>query len=225
MMYRFEEILVALDLSKTDDGLIKYALGVANVVEAKEVIFMHVASNQDLSSTVSTEDGKTTTVKEQIKSNITHTVGHFQSLAPNAKTVVEVLTGDPINIMLKASKEQKVDLIIVGRKSVGQGSGKVSRALARRALCAVLSVPFNAKLELKKVILPIDYSKFSKMAIEKAISLAKKRPDLEIICLNIYSLPQGFRSSGKTEEEFAQIMKKNAEKRYKYFLLGLGIFY
>jgi nucleotide-binding universal stress UspA family protein len=81
-----------------------------------------------------------------------------------------------------------------------------------------MSVPFNAKLELNKVILPIDYSKFSKMAIEKAIALSKKRPELEIICLNIYTLPQGYLSSGKSEEEFAKIMKQNAEKEYNHFM-------
>ena len=217
-MYRFKEILVALDLSKTDDNLIKYALGVANVVEAEEVIFMHVAVNQDLTEMVSDEQGESRSRKEVIKEKIAHVVNNYSVLAPNAKTIVEVLTGSPTDIMLKASKEQKVDLIIVGRKSVGQGSGKVSRELARKGLCAVLSVPFNAKLELKRVILPIDYSNFSKMAIEKAIALSKKRPDLEIICLNIFNLPQGYLSSGKSEEEFSQIMEKNAQKEYNHFM-------
>jgi nucleotide-binding universal stress UspA family protein len=217
-MYRFREILVALDLSKTDENMIKYAFGVANVVEAEEVIFMHVAQNQDLKETVQTEEGKSITRKEELKLKISNIVDHCHKIAPNTKAIVEVLTGDPITIMLKASKEQKVDLIMVGRKSVGEGSGKVSRSLARRALCAVMSVPFNAKLELNKVILPIDYSKFSKMAIEKAIALSKKRPELEIICLNIYTLPQGYLSSGKSEEEFAKIMKQNAEKEYNHFM-------
>ena len=56
------------------------------------------------------------------------------------------------------------------------------------------------------------------MAIEKAISLAKVRPELEIICLNIYTLPQGYLSSGKGEEEFGKIMKKNAEKQFNHFM-------
>ncbi|MFT6963897.1 MAG: hypothetical protein ACJAWV_003635, partial [Flammeovirgaceae bacterium] len=75
-MYRFREILVALDLSKTDENMIKYAFGVANVVEAEEVIFMHVAQNQDLKETVQTEEGKSITRKEELKLKISNIVDH-----------------------------------------------------------------------------------------------------------------------------------------------------
>ena len=216
-MYRFREILIALDLSSTDDKLIQYGLGVANVVEAEEVIFMHVAKDTDLTQLVE-EDGKKITLKEKYEKKINRTIEAYSKLISGVRTITEVVAGDPLTVMLQASKEQKVDLIIVGRKSVGEGSGKVSRALTRRALCSVLSVPFNAKAELKTVILPIDYSDFSKMAVEKAISFAKNRPEIEIICLNIYALPQGYLSSGKTEEEFAEIMKQNSEKRFNHFM-------
>ena len=217
MMYRFREILIALDLSDTDDKLIRYGLSVANVVEAEEVIFMHVAKDTDLTEMVE-EAGEKITLKEKYERKINKTINAYLKVSPNVRTITEVISGDPLTVMLQASKEQKVDLIIVGRKSVGEGSGKVSRALCRRALCSVMSVPYNAEPELKRILLPIDYSDFSKMAIEKAISFAKKRSDIEILCLNIYTLPQGYLSSGKSEEEFAAIMKKNSEKRYKHFM-------
>lgn len=217
-MYRFREILIALDLSETDTNLIQYSLSLANAVEAEEVIFMHVAKDTDLTEEVSNENGKQITLKEKYEHKINRIIDSFLDLAPNVKTVTEVLTGDPLTVMLKASKEQKVDLIVVGRKSVGEGSGKVSRSLTRRALCSVLSVPFNARPILKSIILPIDYSEFSQMAIERAIAFAKTRPEVEITCLNIYTLPQGYLSSGKTEEEFAEIMKQNSEKRYNHFM-------
>lgn len=217
-MYRFREILIALDLSSTDDNLIKYGLSVANVVDAEEVIFMHVAKDTDLTQVAEDEDGNRVTLKEKYEHQINKTINSYLKLSPNVRTITEVIAGDPLTVMLQASKEQKVDLIIVGRKSVGEGSGKVSRSLTRRALCSVLSVPFNAKAELKRVILPIDYSEFSRMAIEKAISFAKMRPDIEIICLNIYTLPQGYLSSGKSEDEFADIMRKNSEKRFNHFM-------
>lgn len=216
-MYRFREILIALDLSNTDDKLIQYGLGVANVVEAEEVIFMHVAKDTDLTQMVE-DEGKKITLKEKYENKINKTITSYLPLATNIRTITEVVAGDPLTVMLQASKEQKVDLIIVGRKSVGDGSGKVSRALTRRALCSVLSIPHNTKVELKTVVLPIDYSDFSKMAIEKAIAFARKRPNIEIVCLNIYALPQGYLSSGKTEEEFAEIMKKNSEKRFNHFM-------
>ena len=82
-MYRFREILIALDLSDTDDNLIKYGLGVANVVEAEEVIFMHVAKDTDLTKLVD-EEGQTT-LKEKYEEKINKIVNAYVKIAPNAR--------------------------------------------------------------------------------------------------------------------------------------------
>ncbi len=216
-MYKFDEILIALDTSKADENLIRYGYAIANLVDTKEIILMHV-SNQDMKAEVLDEQGNTTTLKSQISERIYNMATPIANENPDVKLVVEVISGDPLTALLKASKEQKVDLIIVGRKSVGQGSGKVARELTRRALCSVFSVPFNAKPKFERIVLPIDYSEFSKMSMNKAIALARKNPGIEIMPLSIYTLPTGYLQSGKTEEEFSAIMRKNTEKQFKHFI-------
>jgi nucleotide-binding universal stress UspA family protein len=84
----------------------------------------------------------------------------------------------------------------------------------------VLSLPQNAFPQFKKLLIPIDFSEFAYIALEKAINLAKKTP-IEIICLNVYTLPNGYLASGKSTSEFSAIMKKNAEKRFKHFIKDL----
>jgi nucleotide-binding universal stress UspA family protein len=214
-MYKFDEILIALDLSRTDENLIRYGFGAGDLLDAKEIILMHVSS-RNLQEAA--PDGSGKTLQETIEAQIQAMAAPFAAQYPHIKLVVEVESGDPLTAMLKASKEQKVDLIVVGRKSVGQGSGKVARELARRALCSVFSVPFNAKLKFDRLVMPIDYSEFSEMAMRQVLEMAHKRPSLEVVPLSIYSLPQGYLQSGKTEEEFAEIMLANTEKRFQHFI-------
>lgn len=216
-MYRFDEILIALDMSKADESLIRYGFGIAALVDTKEIILMHVSS-QNLKEEIKLDNGEVETVKYRLSNQIRGLAEPIAREHPTVQLAVEVLSGDPLTAMLKASKEQKVDLIIVGRKSVGQGSGKVARELTRRALCSVFSVPFSAKPKIKRIVLPVDYSDFSKMAMNKAIAIAKKNPGIEILPLSIYGLPTGYLQSGKTEEEFSAIMRKNTEKQYKHFI-------
>ena len=52
------------------------------------------------------------------------------------------------------------------------------------------------------------------------MNLARKVP-IQITCLNVYTLPNGYLASGKSTSEFSQIMKKNAEKRFKHFIKDL----
>lgn len=216
-MYKFNEILIALDLSKADENLIRYGFGVGNLVESKEIILAHVSS-QNLASENVQEDGSTISLQKEIENRIEKIARPIADAHPQITLVIKVLEGDPLGVMLKASKEQKVDLIIVGRKSVGQGSGKVARELARRALCSVFSVPFNVKLKFNRILLPVDYSEYSEMALKKALSLARNHPEMELLTLSIFTLPQGYLQAGKTEEEMKEIMKKNTQKKYNHFM-------
>ena len=54
--------------------------------------------------------------------------------------------------------------------------------------------------------------------MEEAISVSRKYEGIKIICQNVYTVPGGYHYSGKTYEEFAEVMRTNAEKEYKKFM-------
>ena len=69
--------------------------------------------------------------------------------------------------------------------------------------------------ELTKLLLPIDFSDYSKQALEYAIYISRSNQNkIELICLNVYQVPTGYHYSGKTYEAFAEIMKENAYKEF-----------
>ena len=100
------------------------------------------------------------------------------------------------------------------RKRAGdKNSGTLSTKLARKLPCSILFVPEGANPWYKKILVPIDFSENSKDAMDVAVAFGVANAMKEISCLHIYSVPNGYYKTGKSFEEFAEIMKGNAEKK------------
>jgi nucleotide-binding universal stress UspA family protein len=71
---------------------------------------------------------------------------------------------------------------------------------------------------LKRILVPSDFSDYSKDALEEAIMIANKYGNTEIICQNVFAVPSGYHFTGKTYQEFTAIMLSQAEISYKKFI-------
>ncbi len=212
-MYDLRKLLLSLDLSELDNHLIPYGFHVASLMGSQEVILMHVLSSKPK------KKGALPATRQEVEQYMDEKVRHFKSILPASVQVrIEVPSGDPLTELLEFGQKESIDLLVVGRKNITEGTGETSRKLARRALCSILRVPENASQRFKRILIPIDFSEFSVNALKRAIDLSHRVKDVEIMCLNIYELPNGYLASGKTEEEYAEIMQENARKRYKHFI-------
>jgi nucleotide-binding universal stress UspA family protein len=80
-------------------------------------------------------------------------------------------------------------------------------------------VPENTQKTLQNILVPVDFSTNSRMALEEAAVLSHKDPAYnEIVALHTYKLPSGFYKTGKTEEEFAAILLGHAQKKLSNFI-------
>ena len=84
-------------------------------------------------------------------------------------------------------------------------------------------LPHQSKTAISKILVPIDFSKNSADAMDVGIAFAAAAGITEIICLHVYSLPLGFYKTGKSEEEFAEIMRRNAEGDYTDFIKQINL--
>lgn len=116
-------------------------------------------------------------------------------------------------------------MVMVGSKDANNGGGTFTQRLARRAPCHVLTVPIGSSYqlkrthEIKKFLVPIDFSDYSRQALERAILIASRVKDpIEIICQNVYSVPSGYHYSGKSRDDFAKLMKKHAIENFADFV-------
>ena len=225
-MQPIRKILVALDHSSLDHELINYAQFFVNITEVSDVHFMHEVTF-NLSSSMKREfPNLEKDAIEQRKLEIVELIKlHFN---PNREVSYKLTITNEENKVkpfLATIKTEGTDMVMVGTKQINHGGGIFTLRLARRAQCHVLTVPIGSSTHLKRsnnykrILVPIDFSDHSKQALERAILMGSRIKDpVEIICQNVYTVPTGYHYSGKTREEFGELMKKHAMDKYKKFI-------
>lgn len=219
-MYQIKKIIVCLDQSEMDKTLVKFAAFIAKSNQSKKIYFTNIIRNLSIPKDVLSEfPNLINNMVEERKSQMKQVVK--ENLDPDLKinTSFVVREGQLSKKILKLASEKSADIILVGKKTTISGSGVITQRLARRASCSLLIVPENSSPKVKKILVPSDFSDYSRDALEEAIEITEKNGGKsDIICQNVYSVPSGYHFTGKTYEEFSEIMLMHAEVNYKKFI-------
>lgn len=210
-------VLVGLDLTEMDDSLIRFASMICKSFKAESANFIHVAKDLELPEEVIKEyNDVLTTVDEGIKHTIQKKINEHFKCSCNIE--ISVKEGNAVDKILRYAKIKNADLIILGRKQKLRGSGVVTQSIARKSPCNLFLIPERTEIKnLDKVLVPIDFSEHSHLAMEQALELADKH-QATVSCVNIYDVPGGYSKIGKTYEEFAEIMLGHAKKNFERFI-------
>ncbi|MBN7815919.1 universal stress protein [Algoriphagus pacificus] len=220
-MYLIKKLIVCLDQSPLDQTLVQYAEFIAQVNQTKKIYFVNVIKNLTIPKEVIEEfpnlvDNMINERKEAMETVVTENFKNTKGISLN----YVVKEGSLSKKILKLAEEKSADMILIGRKVELPGTGVASQRLARRASCSLLIVPEGTVPKLTKLLVPSDFSDYSKDALEEAIMIAEKhgKNKMEIVCQNVFSVPSGYHFTGKSYEEFTQIMQLHAEINYKKFI-------
>lgn len=218
-MEPIKKIFVSLDMSEMDALLVRFASFIANSTSAEHVYFANVVRNFNIPADVKKEfpDLEKNAIQERVDKINEVVKKHFKC---DKDIKVECLASPgQTGVVLNLANKYDADLFIVGQKKVLPGTGVLAQRLARRASCNLFIIPEGSEPGVKKILVPMDFSKYSKLAIDQAIEIARRNgPDVEIVCQNVYSVPAGYHYTGKTFDEFAEVMRKHAEDDYKKFI-------
>jgi nucleotide-binding universal stress UspA family protein len=219
-MYQIKKIIVCLDQSEMDKTLVKFATFIAKGNQSKKIYFTNIIRNLSIPKDVLSEfPNLIDNMVEERKSQMKQVVKENLDPDLNISTAFIVREGQLSKKILKLASEKSADLILVGKKTSINGSGVITQRLARRASCSLLIVPENSLPKIKKILVPSDFSDYSKDALEEAIEITEKNDGKsEIICQNVFSVPSGYNFTGKSYEEFSEIMLMHAKVNYKKFI-------
>jgi nucleotide-binding universal stress UspA family protein len=200
--------------------MIEFADFLAERSNVEDIHFLYVIKNlqvpQDLLKEYPDMIDKVIQEKEN---EMRKTFLDYSKTKQKAKIHFQVQNGRIADNILKFSKTEDIDMIVMGRREKAELSGSLAQRLARRAACSLLIIPEGTKPKMDKILVPSDFSEYSTLAIEEAVEIASKNDfKTEIIIQNVFTVPSGYHYTGKTFEEFANVMKKNAEKDYKKFI-------
>ncbi|WP_436516695.1 universal stress protein [Ekhidna sp. To15] len=191
-----------------DKGLIENACSLSKSAGATQIIFLNVIKDFNLPDSVLKEfpdllDKALKEREDEIKKLIAK---HFKCDVP---TKILVRQGGETKEILKVANDLKSDLLILGRKKTSDSV--LSTRVARRAPCNLLMIPAGVELKLDKIFIPVDFSDYSSLSLKRILLLTKDLKS-KIYLQNVYQVPSSYRYSGKTYEEFSEIMKGHASK-------------
>jgi nucleotide-binding universal stress UspA family protein len=219
-MYEINRILICLDLTRMDEALMKYTEMLARYMKIRKIYLLHVTKSLDLDSEIKKKyPDLFAPLDESIRQDIQKRAEEIYQ-DEGVEIEVEVLEGDPFERVLRWSKVKDIDLIVMGRKKQLSGSGFLPEKMANILLCSVLFVPENVIAKMERILVPFDFSEFSDNALGEALFI-KDHYGAEVICQHVYEVPQGYTSTGKSFEEFAEIMKDNAVQNFKQHITDL----
>lgn len=198
-MQNLNKFLVCLDSSTLDEHIIKYSSMIAEIAGCDKVYFVHVAQ-KNLSSKI----------KKFFEDKISE---HFTA---KCDTEMQIQQGNNAVQILKWSEFKIVDLVIMGIKPKTESTGKHAARLINEAQCSVLLVPPTAKMNLNRVIIPLDFTSSSLTAIQAALNI-KEKAGVEVLLHHVYFVPTGYSHTGKSYDDMAAIMDKNKRREYEQF--------
>ena len=214
-MKNIDRILVGLELKDADLSLIKYVKNLADALKPKYIDFIHVAETLE---PINLENVKNFTPQdEKIETVMRDEVSLFFK-EDNITTHFEVVEGKAVEKLLHWASIKKSDLIILGRKRDKKHAEITLEKIVREAPCSVLIVPEKSNMGFNNFLFPVDYSSKTTEGIELLNNIFDN-PKIE--GLHFFELPSGYYKTGKSEEEFIQIMDDNAKAEAEKLLSNI----
>lgn len=198
-----------------DESTIRYASVICQIMEADVVYFLHVARDLNLPEEVASKYRDVLApVDETIKHQVNDTVAKFFKQDNGTESHTDILEDKkPTEAIIKYAKRKDVDLIIMGKhgdrpKKPTVNAGKI----AELSHCSLLLVPKGAEIRFKSLVVAVDFSDHSRLALEQAMKIKEQDDSVHLYGLHVYRVPSGYHKTGKGYDEFARIMEGHARR-------------
>lgn len=141
--------------------------------------------------------------------------------ASHASLRTAVLSGDPVVEILRATRDQDLDLMVLGRKlpssQVGLGA-RITR-IVRKSPCSVLVVPEFCQPHFDRILAAVDCSDHARDALAAAIKIAQTAPgQRQVLAVNVRNVPTGYDFAGATFIEAAEHQRKQGLENLRHFI-------
>ncbi len=216
-MKRYKRLIVPLGLRDLDVGAICWASRIARLATSDNVHFVHALDTPDFpEETKAKYPWLMNPLDETIQEKMHSLVEDHWSGPPETKISYEVAKGksDAIAILETIMRDDS-DLVILGRGAFGGG---MAVKLARKSPCSVMSVPTNHANKLERILVPTDFSEFSRNALDVATVYAASEGLTKIDSVHVFNLGNVHHKVSIPEEEQCAIAEEFAQEQNRDFL-------
>jgi len=221
-MYRYKNLLIGLSMSDQDESLIRYSGKISHMAKSENVYFCHVKTGEEIPDELAKSFPQLSEPEsDDLKNKMDESIAKYFNGFEKTKMTTEIIEGKRLYNFLHFIREKNIDLVIVGRKEKEKSNGSLSERLARKAPCSVLIIPEKSQIKIDKILVALDFSDHAADALDVALAFADAAGSSEIVCLHVYQVPLGYYKTGKSYDEFAKILKNNAQKEYEQFMQNI----
>ncbi len=216
-----KRILVLLELNNNDDIIFDFVNRIAAVLKEDlvSVSFLHVAEDIDIPKNILDKyPGLVPNIDESINQAIEGKLETFSEIKDVKEVSISTMGGAKLQQVPEFIRENDIDLLVVNRSDDDEEEVSYLQKLIRRSSCSVALIPPSIPSNIKNILVPMDFSNSSLMALKTARDLCSKHDDMHIHGLHIYSLPHGYFKTGLSKEEFIEELVSNARNEIDRFI-------
>ena len=195
-------------MSAMDDHLIGYAHRLSQGLKPDEIVFIHIRKRHRMAPHLG-EDSPDTL--EKIRSGMQGRVAQF--FGEDKTTDCKVYEGSAHFDLWRETYLQRIDLCILGEKTLAHSRKIAPIKFARKSFCSVLYVPEDPP-PLDHIFVPTDFKSHGHEAIKPALSLAKAFGS-DVILSHVYHAPHSESISKEHRQSYSQHFQDRADGTLK----------
>lgn len=177
--FPFRKILVGLGDTGHDLHLIRYADMLAQSPGEMTFQFVHVSGTAEHDLREARDaSAMSRSLNEQIHKN-------FDFDRDRVRASCHVLEGHPVDRLLEFVAREGNDLLLIGHRGAGSGRRSMARRLAMKAPCSLWLAPAGSAAAINRVLVAVDFSRHSSLALSIGASLAGSRGLEGCLALNV----------------------------------------
>lgn len=222
--YQIRQAIVALELGPTDDKILEYLDFLTHHIPTGALSFMHVMPRFDQFNTILEHEAESFISNYELDHEaimqMRREIGAQMKKGSAVHIEFDIKEGDPLEELLFNVADSGADLAVIGQRSGVSQHGILAKNLVRKTTCDALIIPDQAKVEIRHILVPVDFSLHSVKALHKAIAIkAELANGAAITCLNVYNAPNlSVYKLNKTREQFIEILEESQLEAFRAFL-------
>jgi SulP family sulfate permease len=193
----FRRILVPLAGRDTDSGLLCYAAMLRRILGEPEIRCLHVARDPE---------------SEFLRAQLGRRLAAALPDVP-----CHIAAGDVLDSILDATARYEADLVLIGHASQRRRRS-LARRLAAKAPCSVWMAPAGSPPAIRRVLVPIDFSRRSADTVAAACALAEASGLDECLALHVH-----FNDAAVTFDEFDEILAEDQDRAFSLFVAPIDL--
>lgn len=221
--FKVEQTLVGLGLDEADNVVLKYFGYFLDHVPVSAACFVHVIPAIylfDEKNGVDSTMFDSYELDQDVANEVAKKIATEITDKHNISVEFDVRDGNPLDELMVKSEAVDADLVVIGKNTKRESHGILARNFARKVNCNALFIPDKAKMAMRKILVPVDFSPNSIEALRTAVAISKnyKIPP-KIVALNIFEMP-AFPAFllRKSEEDMRQLLMEDRKAAFKSFL-------